>query len=93
MITSALLIMIQEKPTLKIAHHLLEGKLVVLQKALAVLLRNDGADPISFDMVAIVKQKLVFSNRPVPIVGASAAALSAGSSDGKEGGAKRRKLG
>jgi len=81
-----------EKPTLKIAHHLLEGRLVKLQKPLAVLLRNDGADPVSFDMVAIVKQKLVFSKRPVPIVGASAVGLSASSGDGKEGGVKRRKL-
>ena len=43
--------MIQEKLTLKIAHYLLEGKLVKLQKPLADLLRNDGADPVSFDMV------------------------------------------
>lgn len=81
-----------EKPTLKIAHHLLEGKLVKLQRPLAVLLRNDGG-PVSFDMVAIVKQKLVFSQRPVPIVGASAVALSASSGDGNDLGAKRRKIG
>jgi len=79
-----------EKPTLKIAHHLLEGKLVKLQKPLAVLLRNDGADPVSFDMVAIVNQKLVFSKRPVPIVGASAVPLFSSSGDGNE---KRRKIG
>ena len=85
--------MIQEKPTLKIAHHLLEGKLVKLQKPLAVLLRNDGADPVSFDMVAIVKQRLVFSKRPVPIVGASAVASFSNSGDGNEVAAKRRKIG
>jgi len=85
--------MIQEKPTLKIAYHLLEGKLVTLQKPLAVLLRNNGADPVTFDMVAIVKQKLVFSKRPVPIVGASAAALVSSSGDGNEKEAKRRKIG
>ena len=85
--------MIQEKPTLKIAYHLLEGKLIKLQKPLAVLLRNDGADPVSFDMVAIVKQKLVFSKRPVPIVGASAVALSGSRGDGNDLGAKRRKIG
>ena len=51
--------MIQEKLTLKIARYLLEGKLVKLQKPLADLLRNNGADPVSFDMVAIVKQRLV----------------------------------
>ena len=38
--------MIQEKPTLKIAHHLLEGKLVKLQRPLVVLLRNDSVDPV-----------------------------------------------
>ena len=39
--------MIQERPTLKIAaHRLLEGKLVELQKSLAILLCNDGADPL-----------------------------------------------
>lgn len=78
---------------LKIGHHLLEGKLVKLQKPLAILLRNDGTDPVSFDMVAIVKEKLVFSKQPVPIVGASDVALSARSDDGKEGSTKRRKVG
>ena len=42
---------------LKIAHHLLERKLVKLEKPLVVLSGNDSADPVSFDMVAIVKQR------------------------------------
>ena len=85
--------MIEEKPTLRIAYHPLEGKLVKPQKPLAVLLRNEGADPVRFDMVAIVKQRLFFSKRPVPIVGASAVVSFSSSGDGNEVAAKRRKIG
>ncbi len=53
--------MIQDEPTLKIAHHPLNGKLVKPQKPLAVLLHNDGVDPVSFHMAVIVKLRLVFS--------------------------------
>ena len=51
-------------------------------------MRNDGADPVSYDMVTIVKQRLVFSKRPVPIVGASAVALFSNGDDGNEVAAK-----
>ena len=97
----------QDKPTLTIGHHLLEGKLANLPKPLAVLYRNApppsahaqhvlesskvgssspvkslptktddeqeletaDADNGSFDVVAIVRRKIVFAKRPVPIVG------------------------
>ena len=78
--------MIQEKPTPSSSR----GEVGQLQNPLAVLLHNECADPVSFDMVAIVKQTLVFSKRPVPIVGAPAVPSSG---DGNEVAAKRRKIG
>lgn len=70
----------QNKPTLLIGHHLLEGKIMTLAKPLAVLYRShvnkmdvdDGEklkDPARWDIVAIVKQKIIFSKRPMPVVG------------------------
>ena len=88
------------KPTLRIGHHLLEGKLVSLPKPLAVLHRTTPAPPsdpsapfttstsvsVSYDspavypatrppptytIAAIVRKKLVFARRPMPIVGQS----------------------
>ncbi|KAF8896082.1 chromosome transmission fidelity protein 8 [Infundibulicybe gibba] len=82
------------KPTLRIGHHLLEGKVASLPKPLAVLVRA-GMDAegesmsmeweadtqaqaqeqaqtqvqVGWDVVAIVKKKIVFSTRPMPIVG------------------------
>lgn len=106
----------QNKPTLLIGHHLLEGKIANLPKPLAVLLRStpaagvasvsaggghlgeeeDGGDvemmdslddgtgdnqggeattregeegkEVEWDMVAVVKRKIVFADRPMPIV-------------------------
>ncbi|KAI1790664.1 Ctf8-domain-containing protein [Ganoderma leucocontextum] len=81
-----------KKPTLKIGYHRLEGKLVNLNKPLAVLHRHDSQPPDdedagmevdededegrvgktteakSWDMIAIVKRKMVFSKRPMPVV-------------------------
>jgi chromosome transmission fidelity protein 8 len=63
----------QAKPTLRVSHHLLEGKIATLSKPLAVLrsapnLEQDATSPVSFDMVAIIHKKIIFSKRPSPIV-------------------------
>ncbi|KAJ7081778.1 Ctf8-domain-containing protein [Mycena belliarum] len=74
-----------KKPTLTIGHHLLEGKVAVLPKPLAVLRRVATNDPdamdcdteergqakveVAWDAIALVKRKIVFSKRPMPIVG------------------------
>ncbi|PIL36333.1 hypothetical protein GSI_00021 [Ganoderma sinense ZZ0214-1] len=81
-----------KKPTLMIGYHKLEGKLVNLNKPLAVLHRHDSqpknednedaamevdgsedrvggaSEAKSWDMIAIVKRKMVFSKRPMPVV-------------------------
>ncbi|OCH84087.1 hypothetical protein OBBRIDRAFT_742189 [Obba rivulosa] len=71
------------KPTLLIGHHLLEGKLVNLPKPLAVMRRASVTDAedmtghgspersasTSWNIVAVVKRKMVFSTRPMPMVG------------------------
>ncbi|KAH8117932.1 hypothetical protein DFH11DRAFT_1699199 [Phellopilus nigrolimitatus] len=94
------------KPTLRIGHHLLEGKMVNLPKPLAVLVKKtaNGSQPHSenldtdamdvegmsraegdskadgmceYDMLAVVKRKVLFSKRPMPMVNmASIAAVS-----------------
>ncbi|CAG7855143.1 SubName: Full=Uncharacterized protein {ECO:0000313/EMBL:CCA68902.1} [Serendipita indica DSM 11827] len=59
------------KPTLRIGHHLLEGKLTGLPKPLAVLKSNKTAEPdneVSFDIVSIIRKKIVFSKRPSPVM-------------------------
>lgn len=65
---------IPAKPTLRIGHHLLEGKIVSLPKPMAVLKTvpnpEEGASsPIAFDITAIIRKKIVFSKRPSPMVG------------------------
>ncbi|EIN09965.1 hypothetical protein PUNSTDRAFT_65900 [Punctularia strigosozonata HHB-11173 SS5] len=86
-----------DKPTLMIGYHLLEGKLVNLSKPLAVLHlpgadarpsmpsgaamdvdseSNHSKEGVAWNMVAIVKRKIVFSKRPMPIVGLGSSASS-----------------
>ncbi|KZV94724.1 hypothetical protein EXIGLDRAFT_672838 [Exidia glandulosa HHB12029] len=64
-----------DKATLRIGAQSLEGKLVSLPKPLALLVRqrrslDDGdgdAEDVEYNAVALVKKKLVFSKRPMPI--------------------------
>ncbi|KAI0342678.1 hypothetical protein BDW22DRAFT_1357137 [Trametopsis cervina] len=73
-----------KKPTLLIGHHLLEGKLVNLAKPLAVMHKTSTApsessedvlregEPESspeWNIIAVVKRKMVFAKRPMPMVG------------------------
>ncbi|TFY73571.1 hypothetical protein EWM64_g10441 [Hericium alpestre] len=79
------------KPTLLIGYHLLEGKVVSLSKPLAVLhcaapssasgdvmdVDDSAPEPPSYEICAIVRKKLVFSKRPMPMVGLAGGAASA----------------
>ncbi|EJD49548.1 hypothetical protein AURDEDRAFT_161105 [Auricularia subglabra TFB-10046 SS5] len=57
-----------DKPTLRIGAHLLEGKVVSLSKPLVLLVRNREGDPdVEYNTVTLVKKKIVFSKRPMPI--------------------------
>ncbi|KAK0469493.1 Ctf8-domain-containing protein [Desarmillaria tabescens] len=74
-----------KKSTLRIGHHHLEGKIVTLPKAIAVIQKSSSAQnseddamvcdednnggTISWRAIAIVKRKIIFSKRPMPIVG------------------------
>ncbi|KAI0695400.1 Ctf8-domain-containing protein [Cytidiella melzeri] len=72
-----------KKPTLLIGHHLLEGKLVNLAKPLGVMHKTSGkfdegvdalhevgsSPPPEWDIVAVVRRKMVFAKRPMPMVG------------------------
>lgn len=71
------------KPTLTIGYHLLEGKVVNLTKPLGVLHKqvctpvegvstsSGGQEAVGtgtkWDVIAVVKKKLVFSKRPMPV--------------------------
>ncbi|KAL5526489.1 hypothetical protein ACEPAF_8213 [Sanghuangporus sanghuang] len=74
----------ETKPTMLIGHNLLEGKIVDLSKPLAVLRKKalhddpmqvdgessqeDTGRACEYDMVAVVKRKVLFSKRPMPVV-------------------------
>lgn len=88
----------ENKPTLLIGHHLLEGQITTLTKPIAVLHRKSALSPrradsgkenhasdkqmnvdenessasVEWDVIAVVKRKIIFSKRPMPIVGRGA---------------------
>lgn len=65
---NSVLTVVQGVPRLTIGHHLLEGKWVSLSKPLALLSRREGEEDAAYDVVTLVKRKMTFSTRPIPII-------------------------
>lgn len=73
----------QGTPSLIIGHHLLTGKVVELDKPLAVLAKRHSvsvdedresgstSNNKEYEIIALVTRKIIFKNRPKPIVTSS----------------------
>ncbi|KAK0425120.1 hypothetical protein QR680_009043 [Steinernema hermaphroditum] len=58
------------EPLLLIGHLMLEGKMVMLDKPLGVLRPGTPDSPSEVTAVAVVRKKILFKQRPRPIVAA-----------------------
>lgn len=61
----------QGEPLLIIGHHVLSGKVSKFERPLAIMEcvnANDNENDVKYELQGIVKQKLIFSERPRPIV-------------------------
>lgn len=58
----------QDVPVLTIGSQKLVGAFVKLPKPLAVLRKDVGAGGVEYHVLVVVREKLVFTTRPKPIV-------------------------
>jgi chromosome transmission fidelity protein 8 len=68
-------------PVLEIGHHQIKGKEVKLKLPYAVLKKVEGKDTetgttTSYDVVAIVRKKIIFQTRPHSLIGTAKQGLS-----------------
>ncbi|XP_018654447.1 hypothetical protein Smp_130740 [Schistosoma mansoni] len=55
-------------PILFIGHHVLFGKVVALEKPMLVTKRNTTSGSLQYDVVSVIRRKLLFKTRPKPII-------------------------
>ncbi|VDO68948.1 unnamed protein product [Schistosoma curassoni] len=55
-------------PVLLIGHHVLFGKVVALEKPMLVTKRNTTSGSLQYDIVSVIRRKLLFKTRPKPII-------------------------
>ncbi|KAH8862420.1 Chromosome transmission fidelity protein 8 like [Schistosoma japonicum] len=55
-------------PIFLIGHHVLHGKVVALEKPMLVTRKNTTGSSVSYDIVSVVRRKLLFKTRPKPII-------------------------
>eukprot|EP00729_Bicosta_minor_P002072 gene2072-20694_t len=68
-------------PVLEVGHHQVKGKEVKLKKTLAVMKKQEGelteeGTNTSYDVIALIKKKIIFMTRPHSLIGGAHKGLS-----------------